>query len=157
MINLENFYLNNNTKNIISKWETPFKNKNNIKPLFINSNKGTGKTTLANLLLNEYSIITIDTNIINISEYIRLIISKKDISMLFSNKKYKAIIIDDIFINNKYINNFFSFFEILKRNTNNPIIILNSNKFNKLETIKNQCYSIELEYEYNIFLKLLII
>ena len=107
MINLENFYLNNNTKILFLNGK-PLLKINNIKPLFINSNKGTGKTTLANLL-NEYSIITIDTNIINISEYIRLIISKKDISMLFSNKKYKAIIIDDIFINNKYINNFFHF------------------------------------------------
>ena len=89
MITLDDYYFNNKTLNIINNWEKSLKNNKNIKPLIIIGNKGVGKTTLANILLNKYSIITIDYNTTNIEEYIKLILSKKDISIIFSKKKKK--------------------------------------------------------------------
>ena len=145
MINLDNFYLDNKTKKIINTWKLSYINKKNIKPLFINGTKGSGKTTIANILLNDYSIITIDINKNNIEDYIKLLLGKKDISMLFSNKKFKAIIIDDIFINKKIIKNVNLYINLLLNATNNPIIIINSYKKNKiLENICNKCYYIDL-------------
>ena len=92
MVTLNDFYFNNKTLNIINAWKKSLKNKKNVKPLIITGNKGVGKTTLATLLLDKYSIITIDYNTQNnIEEYIKLLLGKKDISMMFSKKKYKFI------------------------------------------------------------------
>ena len=161
MITLDNFHLNNKTKNIINTWKLSYKNNKNIKPLFINGVKGCGKTTISNILLNDYSIITIDINTNNIEDYIKLLLGKKDISMLFSNKKFKAIIIDDIFINKKVIKNSNIFINLLLNATNNPIIIINSYKKNKiLENICNKCYYIDINFTnkqlYNITMNLLL-
>jgi len=152
MIILDDFKLSKQNLNIIDKWTECFNNKKNIKPLIITGDKGIGKTTLANILLEKYSIITIDYNIINSEEYIKLLIGKKDISMMFSNKEYKAILIDDIFDIKKNINEFNNYFKYLQNNLNHPIIITLCNTNNKkLNVIINKCFHININYSKIIF------
>lgn len=131
MITLEDFHFTKKDIALLDKWKKSFKNKKNVKPLIINGIKGCGKTTLANILLNDYSIIKIDSNTNNIEEYIKNIITKKDISMLFNKKLNKAIILDDIFINNKIVKDYISYCKILYNN-NCPIIIINSYNIQKI-------------------------
>tara|TARA_Y100001958_G_C21234475_1_gene560635 strand:+ start:911 stop:2098 length:1188 start_codon:yes stop_codon:yes gene_type:complete len=148
MIILEDFCLSKKNINIINKWKKSFINKKNIKPLIINGIKGSGKTTLANILLDEYSVITIDSNTNNVVEYIKNIITKKDISMLFNKNKKKSIIFDDIFINNKIIKEFMSYSYLLYNN-NNPIIIINSYNIEKITNIKDKYYIIDIHFSNN--------
>ena len=155
MVTLNDFYFNNKTLNIINAWKKSLKNKKNVKPLIITGNKGVGKTTLATLLLDKYSIITIDYNTQNnIEEYIKLLLGKKDISMMFSKKKYKSIFIDDIFDTKKNINSFSNYFKYLENNVNHPIIITLCNTINKkINNIINKCYHINIKYSKNTFNK----
>ena len=111
MNTIDDFKLNNKKLNTIQLWKKSFKNKKNVKPLVITGEKGVGKTTLSNILLKDYSIIIIDYNRINPEEYIKLLLDKKDISMMFSKKEYKAILIDDIFDIKKNINEFCNYFK----------------------------------------------
>lgn len=164
---IDDFYLSKSTKETINKWKSSYIKKKQIKPLFINGNSGSGKTSLANILLKEQSIINININTNNKNDLIELILGKKDISMLFSNKKYKAIIIDDIFINNKKINEFSKSLEYLYRCKNNLVIIINSSKLESIQKIIDKCYYIDISYnkkrlflitkkiclEYNLHLK----
>lgn len=145
MITLEDFHFTKKDIVLLDKWKKSFKNKKNIKPLIINGNKGCGKTTLANILLNECSIIRIDSNTNNIEEYIKNIITKKDISMLFDKTSSKAIILDDIFINNKIIKEYISYCKILYNN-NCPIIIVNSYNIHKIINLKNNYYIININF-----------
>ena len=152
MVKIDNFKLNNKTLNIIKSWKNSFKNKKNIKPLIITGEKGVGKTTLANILLKDYSIIIIDYNIINSEEYIKLLLGKKDISMMFSKKEYKSLLIDDIFDIKKNITEFCNYFKYLENNYNHPIIITLCNTTNKkLNNIINKCYHINISYSKTIF------
>tara|TARA_Y100001980_G_scaffold45810_1_gene27113 strand:- start:5787 stop:7016 length:1230 start_codon:yes stop_codon:yes gene_type:complete len=152
MINIDNFKLNNKKLNIIKLWKNSFKNKKNIKPLIISGEKGVGKTSLANILLKDYSIIVIDYNIINSEEYIKLLLGKKDISMMFSKKEDKALLIDDIFDIKKNISEFCSYFKYLENNYNHPIIITLCNTTNKkLNNIINKCYHINISYSKTTF------
>ena len=147
MNTIDDFKLNNKKLNTIQLWKKSFKNKKNVKPLVITGEKGVGKTTLSNILLKDYSIIIIDYNRINPEEYIKLLLDKKDISMMFSKKEYKAILIDDIFDIKKNINEFCNYFKYLQNNYNHPIIITISNTNNKkINNIIDKCYNINISY-----------
>ena len=69
--------------NIINNW----KNKLD-RPLVILGLYGTGKTQLAKELLKEYNIIRIDETIRNPKPYIESALNRKDVSMMFTKKKY---------------------------------------------------------------------
>ena len=88
-MNLDNFFLSEKDKNNINLWLKTFD-----KPLFISGKTGIGKTLLVNTILKDYTQIIIEQHLMsNISEIIDKTINKKDISMMFSNKIYKSIIL----------------------------------------------------------------
>lgn len=121
------------THNIINIW----KNKLD-RPLVILGLHGSGKTQLANDLLKEYNIIRIDETIRNPKPYIESALNRKDVSMMFTKKKYKALLFDDcIDINNTLISNIMK-----KKYINIPIVITSSNIYTKVKSTKY--YIIEL-------------
>ena len=91
-MNLNDFFLSKKDKKNIQKWLEIFD-----KPLFISGKTGIGKTTLANVILKDYTQILIDPHLTtNISGFIDKTINETDISMMFSKKKYKSIVFDNI-------------------------------------------------------------
>ena len=95
------FPLSLSQKKLINEWTTK-KNK----PLFITGNSGSGKTTFANQLLNDYHIIHINSEHLKYSgdliDYIKNSLFKMDILIMCSKHKYKALLIDDIHLFVKY-------------------------------------------------------
>tara|TARA_Y100001958_G_C21225937_1_gene551346 strand:+ start:387 stop:1586 length:1200 start_codon:yes stop_codon:yes gene_type:complete len=147
MLTIDNFKLSKKNLDTINKWKSNFISKKDVKPLVITGNKGTGKSSLANILLNDYNIILIDYNTINIEDYLKLLLGKKDISMMFSKKEYKAILIDDIFGIKKNIKELVGYFKYLENNLNHPVIITFCNSTNKkLNSIINKSYHIKITY-----------
>ena len=69
-------------------------------PLIIYGRDGTGKTKLANYILRDWVRIIINVEMCKsgliFNEYIKSSLYKKSITMMFSNNKYKSLIIDDI-------------------------------------------------------------
>tara|TARA_B100001094_G_C18186574_1_gene804172 strand:+ start:1532 stop:2725 length:1194 start_codon:yes stop_codon:yes gene_type:complete len=154
MLTINDFKLSKKNLDIIDKWKENFLNKKNVKPLVITGNKGYGKSSLANILLNDYNIILIDYNIINIEEYLKLLLGKKDISMMFSKKEYKSILIDDIFGIKKNIKELVNYFKYLENNLDHPIIITFCDTTNKkLNNIISKCYHVKINYSKNFFFK----
>ena len=164
-MNFNDFFLSENDKLIITNWIDSFNNNTVKKPLLIHGNIGCGKTTLTNIILKNYTHININNYLlnVNINEYINDCLCKKDISMMFNNKKYKAIIFDNITPNNKII---IKEIKILLNNLNNyiknPIIIIINNNYDINKTInfiKSKSINIYIKYTetnlyhiiYNIF------
>lgn len=117
----------------IETWKTKLD-----RPLVILGIHGSGKTKLANSLLKDYTVVRIDETIQNIEPYIDSALNRKDISMMFTKKRYKAILFDDsIDINNTIITNI-----IKKKYKKIPIIITSSNIYVKVKSTKY--YLIEL-------------
>ena len=73
----------------IETWKT-----NLDRPLVILGIHGSGKTQLANRLLSDYTVIRIDETIKNPQPYIDSALNRKDVSMMFTKKRYKAILFD---------------------------------------------------------------
>jgi hypothetical protein len=154
MLTINDFKLSKKNLDVINQWKENFLNKKNVKPLIITGDKGVGKSSLANILLNDYNIILINYNTINIEEYLKLLLGKKDISMIFSKKEYKSILIDDIFDIKKNIKGLMSYFKYLKNNLDHPIIIIFCDTTNKkLNNIISKCYHIKISYSKLNFLK----
>ena len=63
MLTLNGFFLSESSKKFLNKW---IKGDYKKKPLCIYGKSGLGKTCLANIILNEYKIINIDTDFGNI-------------------------------------------------------------------------------------------
>ena len=123
----------------IETWKT-----NYDRPLVILGIHGSGKTKLANSLLKDYTTITIDETVTHLEPYIDSVLNRKDISMMFTKKKYKAIIFDDsIDINNTL------FTKIIKKKCKNiPIIITSSNIYVKIKTTKYYLIELSKKYKY---------
>lgn len=97
----EKYFLEKEQLDTISNWS----HKN--EPLFICSYPGSGKTSLAKEILQDRVITQIDSlymkNNTDIYEYIQNIIQKRNITMMFEQKKEKrGLLIDDIDIFYKY-------------------------------------------------------
>ena len=91
-MNLIDFPLHKNDKIVIEKWH-----KSYDKPLLISGKIGIGKTSLYETLLKNYTIVVIEHKLVkNYDEFIKNTIYETDISMMFSKRKYKAIIFDNI-------------------------------------------------------------
>ena len=117
----------------IETWKT-----NLDRPLVILGIHGSGKTQLANRLLSDYTVIRIDETVKNPQPYIDSALNRKDVSMMFTKKRYKAILFDDsIDINNSLITNI-----VKKKYKNTPIIIISSNIYTKVKSTKY--YIVEL-------------
>ena len=120
-------------QDIINIWKI-----NLDRPLLILGLHGSGKTQLANRLLSDYTVIKIDETIHNPNTFIDSALNRKDVSMMFTKKRYKALLLDDSFdINNILITNI-----VKKKYKNTPIIITSSNIYKKIKT--TNYYIIEL-------------
>ena len=149
-MNIDDFYLSKKDKNNINIWLEKFN-----RPLFITGNIGIGKTKLVNTILKDYTQVIIDPNLIsNISEYIYKAINEKDISMIFSNKKYKAIVFDNILYTDRIIMKELK--NIIEKKYKNPIVIISENINNKkIKYIASKCLHIHLEYTIKQFKNIL--
>ena len=147
-ITIDNFFLSDTDKNNIIEWIKSFSNNNIKKPLCISGNIGTGKTTLVNIILKDYTIINIDNHVNNISSYIESVLLRKDISMMFSKEKeYKAILFDNIINNNAIIKELIYIIKDLKKYKNTPIVFTTNNiTLRKISKIINKCIHIRIKY-----------
>ena len=142
MLSFKDFFLSESSEKLLQKWiNEDYKNK----PLCIYGKNGIGKTSLANLLLNKYKIINVNTDFIksnkNINDYLDLSLGKKDICMMFKKdfNSYKSLLFDNLDDISKYDKNLFkNCINWIKTNScsekfkNNPIIfILSDNNINK--------------------------
>jgi len=94
---IHDFNLSSTKIDEIYQW---LEKKDFTKSLIITGKIGTGKTTLVNLILKDYTKITISNYEQDILHKIDSILSKRDISMMFDKKKqYKSLIFDNIIIN----------------------------------------------------------
>lgn len=142
-MNLNDFPLQNNDKIVIEKWH-----KSYDKPLFISGKIGIGKTLLYETLLKDYSIVVVEHKLIkNYDEFIKNTIYETDISMMFSKRKHKAIIFDNISYTDRnliqYLKNF------TKKDCKTPFVITSNDLNNKqIQSISNNCYHIYLKYTF---------
>ena len=143
-MNLDDFFLcENDTKNI-NNWLKTFD-----KPLFISGTTGIGKSLLVDTILKDYNIINIDHKLNkNILEYIDKSIHEKDISMMFSKKIIKAILLDNIFYTDKIIISFLKKMVSKKSKYSKiPFIITCNDLTNKqIQNIYNKCIHVYLKY-----------
>lgn len=142
-MNLNDFPLHQDDKIIIEKWQ-----KSYDKPLFISGKIGIGKTSLYETLLKDYTIIVVEHKLIkNYTEFIENTIYETDISMMFSKRKYKAIIFDNINYSDRNLIQYLK--NLVKKFSKTPFIITTNDFNNKqIQSISNNCYHIYLKYTY---------
>ena len=146
-MNLDDFFLCENDKKKIKDWLKTFD-----KPLFISGTTGIGKSLLVDTILKDYNIINIDHKLNkNIIEYIDKSIHERDISMMFSTRKMKCILFDNIFYTDRIIISYLKKLVSKKtkksKKTKIPFIIISNDLTNKkIENISNKCVHIYLKY-----------
>lgn len=142
-MNLNDFPLHYNDINIIEKWH-----KSYDKPLFISGKIGIGKTSLYETLLKNYTIVVVEHKLIkNYNEFIQKTIYETDISMMFTKRKYKAIVFDNINYTDRNLIQYFKSY--IKKDNNIPFIITSNDLNNKqIQYISNNCYHIYLKYTF---------
>jgi len=142
-MNLNDFPLHKNDKIIIEKWH-----KSYDKPLFISGKIGIGKTSLYETLLKNYSIVVVEHKLIkNYDEFIKNTIYETDISMMFSKRKYKAIIFDNISYTDRNLIQYLK--TLIKKKSKTPFVITCNDLNNKqIQSISSNCYHIYLKYTY---------
>lgn len=145
-MNLNDFFLSLKDKKKIQKWLETFD-----KPLFISGKTGIGKTTFANVILKDYTQIVVDPHLTtNISGFIDKSINETDISMMFSKKKYKSIVFDNILYTDRIIIKELK--NIILKKYKNPIVIIANNINNKqIQLILSNCSHINLQYTFEQF------
>ena len=135
-------------KKTINLWKN-----NKDKLLFIIGDSYSGKTTLARDLLKDYHIIELNTDLDKckgcIKEYIHSTLYRKDIFMMLqTNKNYKALLIDDLHLFNKYDKKSLSRLnDTFKTNNyvNHPIIVTCDTTTSKIiNLIKSTAYIVLL-------------
>ena len=138
-------------KDTINDW---LSYKYKVKPLAIYGYPGTGKTTLANYILKDWIKVYIRSDLckssIHFDDYLNDSLYKKSITMMFNNKVYKALIIDDISYiqenDKKLFKSILNFSK--KKNNNHPIIyIFNSIHHKNIKQILKLCYPFKIEYD----------
>ena len=147
---IHDFNLSSTKIDEINRW---LKEKDFKKSLIITGKIGTGKTTLVNIILNDYTKITIGNYDEDILYKIDSILSKKDISMMFDKKKqYKSLIFDNIITNSMKLIPLIT----KKLYSNIPVIYISDVFHKKYKTyIKNYIHveiNKHVEYNYDIFI-----
>tara|TARA_Y100000593_G_scaffold89812_1_gene174783 strand:- start:31 stop:1014 length:984 start_codon:yes stop_codon:yes gene_type:complete len=143
--NIHDFNLSSTKIDEINNW---LKTKDFKKSLIITGKIGTGKTTLVNIILKNYTKITISNYEEDILYKIDSILSKKDISMMFDKKKqYKSLIFDNIIMNSVKVIPLIT----KKFHSNIPVIYISDVFHKKYSTyIKNYIHvEINKHVEYN--------
>lgn len=124
------------------------------KPLFIYGESGCGKSTLGKEILKKYQVNELNSFMIkkykNIKEYILNTISKKNITLMFSEKKERGLIIDDLDVfqklDKKSYKEIISFLKEKKYYSCKIVVIFNSNLFKKKELYNLDYYKLYLKY-----------
>ncbi len=126
-------------------------------PLVIYGDNGTGKTQLANYILRDWVRIVVNIEMckagINFNEYIKSSLYKKSITMMFSNNKYKSLIIDDISYiqtNDKKIYKSIIDFSKNNKNSLHPVIyIFNNINHKTIQLLINKCCLIHMKFTHD--------
>ena len=139
-------------KDIIHEWLN--QEEYRIKPLVIYGGPGTGKTTLANYILRDWVKIIINIDMsksgIILEDFLNSSLYKKSITMMFSDNKYKSLIIDDLYyiqINDKKL--YKSIINFSKQNSNNhPVIyIFDTINHKSILHVINNSFKININYK----------
>ena len=134
-------------------------------PLLIYGYPGTGKTTLALELLKGTILLRIDTILLknnkNIKEYITDALKKRNVTLMFSEKREsRGLLLDDIHIYYKYDKSSYkSMIEFIKDNNyyHSKIILTCDRTFLKnKELIRLKLNQFELNYTYSSYYKICI-
>ena len=137
---------------------------NKSKPLLIHGGSGSGKSYLSMNLSNEMVLTKIDSSMLKIiksKDYLLDIIKKRNVTIMFSEKKEnRCLLIEDIHIFHKYDRTFYKILiEFIKdRKYYNTYIILTCNntflKNKELLKIKKYLTYHEIKYTYSQYYKL---
>ena len=138
-----------NKKTFIDEWVS-YKYKE--KSLALYGLPGTGKSTLANFILKDWVKVIIKSDFCRSSQvfedHLNDTLYKKSITMMFNDKIYKSLIIDDIYYiqtNDKKL--FKSIVQFSKKKAlRNPIIYIFNNINKNVKTIINKCFPFKIEY-----------
>lgn len=141
-----------NKKSFIDEWLS-FKYKE--KSLAIYGLPGTGKTTIADYILKDWVKVYIKSDFCrvskNLDDFLNDTLYKKSITMMFNDKVYKSLIIDDIYyiqLNDKKL--FKSIIQFSKeKNKKNPIIYILNTINKNVKPILNKCFPFKIEYTIN--------
>jgi DNA polymerase III delta prime subunit len=141
-----------NKKTFIKEW---LSHKYKEKSLALYGLPGTGKTTIADYILKDWVKVYIKSDFCKVSknfeDYLNDTLYKKSITMMFNEKIYKSLIIDDIYyiqINDKKL--FKSIIQFSKQKyKNNPIIYIFNSINKNVKIIINKCYPFKIEYTTN--------
>ena len=161
-MNINDFFLTKKDIKSINDWTTKdYKNQF----LFIHGRDSTGKTTLAECILNKYKIIHINIDFFkekqNIKQYIDEALGRKNILMMFDKKyEYNALVFDNLELflklNKQIINDIINYISKLNiHKQNHPIIFISSNINHKyFKKILSQSKFIEINYSYKNILSI---
>ena len=141
-----------NKKSFINEWLS-FKYKE--KSLAIYGLPGTGKTTIADYILKDWVRVYIKSDFCrvskNLDDFLNDTLYKKSITMMFNDKVYKSLIIDDIYYiqsNDKKL--FKSIIQFSKeKNKKNPIIYILNTINKNVKPLLNRCFPFKIEYTIN--------
>jgi adenylate kinase family enzyme len=140
-----------NKGKFVDEW---LKTKYKEKPIIIYGNPGTGKTTLANYILKDHTIIHINIEFCKqkqtLEEYLGMSLYKKSIKMMFSKTNiYKSLLIDDInYIqtNDKTLFKSIINFSKIHHEKHPTIFIFNTIKHKSIQGIYKKSFPINLSY-----------
>ena len=161
-MNINDFFLTKKDIKSINEWI----NKDYKKHfLFIHGRDSSGKTTLAECILNKYKIIHINIDFfkgkLNIKQYIDEALGRKNILMMFDKKyEYNAIVFDNLELflklNKQIINDIINYiYKLNIHKQNHPIIFISSNINHKyFKKILSQSKFIEINYSYKNILSI---
>ena len=153
-MDISDFFLNKKQKDLLNNWiNKDYKDQF----LFIHGINSSGKTSLAECILNNYKIIHINIDFFksktNIKEYLNEALGRKNVCMMFNNDyQYNAIIFDNLELflkHNKHtLNDILSCIPKLNiYKKNHPIIFISSNINHKyFKKILSQSKFIEINY-----------
>ena len=161
-MNINDFFLTRKDIKSINEWITKdYKNQF----LFIHGRDSSGKTTLAECILNKYKIIYINIDFFkekqNIKQYIDEALGRKNILMMFDKTyEYNALVFDNLELflkhNKQIINDIINYISKLNiHKQNHPIIFISSNINHKyFKKILSQSKFIEINYSYKNILSI---
>tara|TARA_Y100000996_G_scaffold411908_1_gene396944 strand:+ start:3025 stop:4218 length:1194 start_codon:yes stop_codon:yes gene_type:complete len=142
-----------NKKSFIDEWLS-YKYKE--KSIAIYGLPGTGKSTIADYILKDWVKVYIRSDFCrssnNLEDYLNDTLYKKSITMMFNDKIYKSLIIDDIHyiqINDKKL--FKSIVQFSKvKGKNNPIIYIFNSINKNVKPIISRCFPFKIEYSIDL-------
>ena len=161
-MNINDFFLNKTQITSINNWI----NKDYKKQfLFIHGKDSSGKTSLAECILNKYKIIHINIDFfkekVNIKQYIDEALGRKNILMMFNKDyEYNAIVFDNLELflkhNKPVLNEIISYISKLNiHKKNHPVIFISSNINHKyFKKILSNSKFIEINYSYKNILSI---